>query len=240
MVSKMFGNSLETPIQVYSHSSTEAFGYFYGARGIISVNVDLAQKTLMSPMGVTDTVKILAAVIAHEMAHNRDQNLDRPSQKARTLYPGGAVHTEAKASSKKLQRLRYWFEGMVFSRDYDDNTKASELYAQLFGLYALNKELLREHLPTAYKLIQEAISEGVREDASTVVHGVSDGRADTGTDQESSTSTESGVREVQGDEAATGETSEVTSGSGKLSIFEDTHPHTEIIRSQLSQSPGRG
>ena len=32
---------------------------------------------------------------------------------------------------------------------------------------------------------------------------------------------------------------EQVNDSGKLSIFEDTHPHTEIIRSQLSQSPGK-
>lgn len=235
-VKAVFGSTWATVNKVLVHTGgAKQLGTYYYNDGSFSFNKFMLESGIASLNLNPEQAAYIVAV--HELAHGRDQELGFFSQQTSSLFVNGAVYTEAKAAMLANPVLAKMLDKVVF-RHEDPKKVASELYAQLYTIYAFDKELLREHIPTGFAFVEQDL--GVREEVAPEGHRSYDGRRDTGNDQESSTSSQDGSRVLGGrdGEGTDGRQPEV-SDSGKLSIFDDTHPHTEIIRNQLSQSPGK-
>lgn len=135
--------------------------------------------------------------LAHELTHVRDRTkggmvngqFTYASETKNSLSKGGWAYNEAKESMDKSPVLARFF-GYIMGDKFDAEPYRinRELYAQLHALYATYPELMNEHLPRAYKVIQaeQAASEGIIPDtgnASTATEESVDS-SNTGTDAE--------------------------------------------------------
>lgn len=175
-------------IVIFEHSSTK--GMFFYEENSLGLNKSLFESGLPS-FGITDPVQAVKTIVAHEMAHGRDQGAAFPSQQAKSLREGGVFYREAKAvvDAGEAHPLYLWYKNAVFRASNNGDTIASELYAQMFTLYAVNKELLQEHLPKTYEKVTQAIekssAQNQRREAAEVVRPVYDGGRDTAVSEES-------------------------------------------------------
>lgn len=175
-------------IVIFEHPSTK--GVFFYEENSLGLNKSLFDSGLAS-FGITDPVQAVKVIIAHEMAHGRDQGAAFPSQQAKSLREGGVFYREAKAvvDAGEAHPLYLWYKNVVFRASNNGDTIASELYAQMFTLYAVNKELLQEHLPKTYEKVTQAIekssAQNQRREAAEVVRAVYDGGRDTAVSEES-------------------------------------------------------
>ena len=188
-IKSLLGDLYESPKNIFVHTDERRLGIKFYNTDSISLRADLFTDGITTG-GVTDPLKAISLVLSHEMAHSADRRSGFFSQTNKDMQPGGRIYEEAKAVLLDKEHPFYkWIKNPVFGRDSAPHTPeviASELYAQSFTLYALNKELFRETFPTAFAFVEQhsGQSRGVAEANTESGQGVGNTRADAGVGQE--------------------------------------------------------
>lgn len=163
-LSDVFGQHI-AGIQVALMDDEKAAGRFYGEHGTIALHPKVFAQGVPA---LKETVEQrLVRVMAHELAHARDQANGHESEKYASLRPGGAAYNEARAAMDRDPVLAKWF-GYIMDPTLSEGRVARELYAQLYALHLSRPELMNAHLPKSKRAVEADIAAADRQNQGRV------------------------------------------------------------------------